>query len=305
MKRILVTGGAGFIGSQLVWKLSELNNHVLVIDDLSVGKIKLLPSFNKEIQFLKCDITDKTILANVLEKFKPEIVVHLAAIHFIPYCNKYPWRTLKVNVMGTRNLFEWCFNVKPDILFFASSAAVYPISNKANSENFSVSPPDIYGLTKVIGEDIAKLFHRETGIRTIVGRFFNVFGSNETNPHLIPEIINQVRLGKRKISLGNLEPKRDYIHVKDVVAAITTLLNKFQGGFDIFNIGSGKEYSVKQVIQYIQESLGEKIEIVQDKNRMRKSDRLHLLADISKIQAKTNWKPQWTLQEGIKELIRK
>ena len=275
-----------------------------MVDDLSFGKKEFLPLSNEKLEFQKCDITDKAALANVLEKFKPEISVHLAAIHFIPYCNEHPMRTSEVNIMGTRNLLECCRKVKPDILFFASSAAVYPIRDGANKEDSSLGPTDIYGLTKVIGEDLTKLFHKETGIKTLIGRLFNVYGPNETNPHVIPEIVNQLKSGKRKISLGNLEPKRDYIHVEDAVTAIITLINEFEGKFDVFNIGSGKEYSVKQVVQYAQEALDEKIEIVQDKDRMRKSDRLHLLADISKIQAEVGWKPQWTLKKSLKELIK-
>ena len=275
-----------------------------MVDDLSFGKKEFLPLSNEKLEFQKCDITDKAALANVLEKFKPEISVHLAAIHFIPYCNEHPMRTSEVNIMGTRNLLECCRKVKPDILFFASSAAVYPIRDGANKEDSSLGPTDIYGLTKVIGEDLTKLFHKETGIKTLIGRLFNVYGPNETNPHVIPEIVNQLKSGKRKISLGNLEPKRDYIHVEDAVTAIITLINEFEGKFDVFNIGSGKEYSVKQVVQYAQEALDEKIEIVQDKDRMRKSDRLHLLADISKIQAEVGWEPQWALKKGLKELIK-
>lgn len=226
MQRILVTGGAGFIGSHLVPRLLEAGHHVLTIDNLSFGKMTYLPLTSDTFEFVKSDITDKVILAKILKKFEPQIVIHLAAIHYIPYCNAHPVKTTEINIMGTRILFEFCRKIELDLLFFASTAAVYPIRDVANSENSQLGPIDIYGYTKVIGEDLAKLFYLETNIKTIIGRLFNVYGPNETNPHLIPEIIDQLKSGKREVHLGNLEPKRDYIHVEDVVTSIITLINR-------------------------------------------------------------------------------
>lgn len=303
MKRILMTGGAGFIGSHLTKKLLELNYYVLVIDNLSTGKKDYLPLFSGNLEFVKADITDKVLLANILEKFNPEIVIHLAAIHFIPYCNEHPVKVSEVNIMGTRNLLKCCRKVKPDIFLFASSAAVYPIRDGANSEDSPVGPINIYSLTKVVGEDITKLFHLETGIRTIVVRLFNVYGPTETNPHVIPEIVTQLRSGGREIELGNLSPKRDYIHVLDVVSAIIALLEQFNNGFDIFNIGCEREYSVSEIIEECTQIIGEEIKIRQTKDRIRRSERAHLLANISKIKEATNWSPNIDLREGLRELL--
>ena len=303
MKRILLTGGAGFIGSHLVKKFLGLSYRVLVIDDLSFGKRDLLPLFDAKLEFVKGDITDKVLLANILEKFRPEIIVHLAAVHFIPYCINHPARTSEVNIMGTRNLLEYCRKVRPEVLFFASSAAVYPISAEANDENTPVGPTDIYGLTKVVGEDLARLLCRETGVRTIVARLFNVYGANETNPHVIPEIVDQVKSGSREIELGNLSPKRDYVHVQDVVDAIMALLEKSERRFDIFNVGSGRDYSVSEIIEQCKQVIGEELGIRQSKNRIRKSERMHLLADITKIQEATGWSPKIGLRDGLQELL--
>lgn len=303
MRRILVTGGAGFIGSHLVKQLLESNYHVLVIDDLSVGKIDLLPSFSEKFDFVKADINDKLVLANTMEKFKPEVVIHLAAIHFIPYCNEHPMRASEVNIMGTRNLLECCRKVRPDILFFTSSSAVYPIRDGANAENSPIGPTDIYGITKVIGEDLVSLFHWETGTKTIVGRFFNVYGPNETNPHVIPEVIDQLSSGRREIELGNLSPKRDYIHVLDIVSAIIALLEQFNGKFDIFNIGCGREYSVGEIVEECAQIIGQEIKIRQTKARIRTSERMHLLASIRKIQEVTNWSPKKEIREGLRGLL--
>jgi len=303
MKRILVTGGAGFIGSHLVNRFLELNYRVLIIDNLFTGKKDCLSLFSKNLEFVKGNITDKVLLANILEKFRPEIIVHFAAIHFVPYCIDHPARTSEVNIVGTRNLLEYCRKVRPEVLFFASSAAVYPISDKASGENSPVDPVDIYGLTKVVGEDLARLFYRETGVKTIVARLFNVYGPDETNPHVIPEIVGQLKSGSREIELGNLSPKRDYVHVQDVVDAIMALLEKSEEGFDIFNIGSGREYSVSEIIEQCKRIIGEELGIRQSKNRTRKSERMHLLADITKIQEATGWSPKMGLRDGLHGLL--
>src|SRR5690606_32991928 len=126
----------------------------------------------------------------------------------------------------------------------ASTAAVYPIADGAMAEGHQTGPLDIYGITKLAAERIAGEFCLRTGITTIVGRFFNAFGPNETNPHLIPEVQRQIREGKRTLRLGNLEPKRDFIHTTDMALAMDALLHAGLKGYEVFNIGRGIEYSV-------------------------------------------------------------
>jgi len=300
----LVTGGAGFIGSQLVRKLIEKGENVVVIDNLSFGNKKFLPKNYEKANFYLTDIRNKDKLRNIMKFIKPKIVIHLAAIHFIPYCNEHPLETIEVNVIGTRNLLHCCELIKPDTVFFASSAAVYAPRNIINSEDSEIGPIDIYGITKLLGEELTELFHRRTGIRTIIGRFFNVYGPNETNPHLIPEIVQQLKNGKRVIELGNLEPKRDFIYSSDVVEAIIMLLEKLESDFGVFNIGSGKEYSVREVVKLFEDVLGEKILIKQRYDRIRKQERLHLLADITKINRMIGWSPRITFINGLKILFK-
>jgi len=303
MKRVLVTGGAGFIGSHVVKGFLARGKEVGVIDNLCSGKKELLPLENPNLIFSETDIRDKNALMFFLKTFNPEAIIHLAALPYIPYCNKHPVETMQVNIMGTRNLLQCCDVVNPSFFFFASSAAVYPVRDDANSEDSELSPIEIYGLTKVSGEDMIELFYRRTKITTVIGRFFNVYGPNDTIPYLIPTIVKQLKSGKRNIELGNLTPKRDFIHASDIVNAIYTLMEKFEEGFGVFNIGTGEEYSVKEVIEFFQEFLGETITIKQKSNRIRKIERMHLLADISKIQKKVGWIPGVNIRQGLKELI--
>lgn len=286
--KVVVTGGAGFIGSHLIRYLLNEGAEVLAIDNLFVGKKEFI---SDGCLFKKLDIRFKEA-KEVIWDFEPDVIVHLAAIHYIPYCNENPGETFDVNVMGTRNLLEAC---EAEFLF-ASSAAVYPPLNGALREDLH-GPIGIYGKTKLIGEDLVKLHNK----KAIIARLFNVYGPNDTNPHLIPEIVNQIKEGKRKIELGNLTPRRDYIHVDDVCAAILALLKHDKEG--VYNIGTGVEYSVNEVVEVVNEILGEEILIVQDKRRIRKVEREHLLADITKIQNEIGWKPEKRLKDGLKKLI--
>src|SRR5690606_24264733 len=145
---------------------------------------------------------------------------------------------------------------------------------------------------------------RRTGTPVVVGRFFNAFGPNETNPHLIPEIQRQVLAGQRTLQLGNLDPKRDFIHTADMARAVLALLDAGLPGFEVFNIGRGIEYSVRDVVQAFERQLGEPLHIEVDPARVRKVERMHLLADVSKLKAATGWAPEWGIDEGVATLLR-
>lgn len=134
-------------------------------------------------------------------------------------------------------------------MFFASTAALYLICDDPIPETQQTNALDIYGLSKLAGEHLMNEFHLPTSILTIILRFLNAFGPNETNLHLIPEIQRQVNWGLRTIELGNLEPKRNFIHRYDMARSIIMLLNKFDSGIDVFNLGSGQEYSVIDVVK--------------------------------------------------------
>ena len=128
-------------------------------------------------------------MMELITTIDPHWVVHLAAIHFIPYCNQHPFESADINIRGTINVLEACKAAASlEKVLFASTAAVYPISDTPHVETDAIGPMDIYGLSKVAGERLMNEFHLASGTTTIVCRFFNAFGPNETNPHLIPEI---------------------------------------------------------------------------------------------------------------------
>ena len=301
-KKVIITGGAGFIGSAVSAALQTCGHDIYVIDNLSFGRRELLAIPDRH--FFEIDILDRLELSRVVSQISPDWIVHLAAIHFIPYCNQHPVEAARVNIQGTMNVLDAAKNV-PNLekVFFASTAAVYPIYDGAISETHPPAPTDIYGLSKLTGERLMNEFHLLTSVPTIVCRFFNAFGPNETNAHVIPEIQRQINTGCRTIQLGNLDPKRDFIHTYDMASAIVKLLASFDRGMEIFNLGRGIEYSVTEVVTAFEQALAEKIVIEVDPARVRKVERLHLLADITKLKKFIDWEPKISLKQGISTLI--
>lgn len=303
MKKILVTGGAGFIGSAVVPELQAHGHDVFVLDNLSFGNRDFIEV--SDDHFFEVDLRDRKGVEETIQKIQPQWVIHLAAIHFIPYCNQHPYEAFDINVKGSMNVLD-VLRETPSVekILFASTAAVYPIHELATPETLEAAPLDVYGLSKLTCERLCREFHLLSNIPTIICRFFNAFGPNETNPHLIPEIQQQLLSGKRTIQLGNLEPKRDFIHTSDMARAVQMLLEKFEDGIDTFNLGQGMEYSVREVVQSFERELGEAITITQNPDRMRPSDRMHLLADVSKLKQTTGWEPLIGLDEGIATLLK-
>ena len=300
MSKILITGGAGFIGSAVIKHLQSFNEEIYVIDNLSFGNKSFINIPGSK--FHQVDIRDREKVHEVMNAVRPDILIHLAAVHFIPYCNEHPYESADINIRGTIHVLDAATQSGVKKVLFASTAAVYPIYDEAVSELHPTGPLDIYGLSKLTGEYLCREFYLRTQIPVIICRFFNAFGPNETNPHLIPEIQKQLLEGNRTINLGNLSPKRDFIHTSDMATAVKTLLDHFQNGIDIFNLGRGIEYSVTEIVDAFSRALHESIEIVVDPARVRKVERMHLLADVNKLKS-LGWQPMTGIDEGIKTLV--
>jgi UDP-glucose 4-epimerase len=298
---VLVTGGAGFLGSHLVSRLLNHGMSVDIIDDFSTGSRDYMPS---SINVHKLDITDNSVI-DIVKKISPTDIIHLAAIHYVPYCNNNPEETFNTNVMGTRNILEACGDIdRLERLIYASSAAVYPPSTTPHSENDDIAPIDIYGRTKLIGEDLVKKYSYEENITTSSLRLFNIYGSNETNPHVIPAILDQISREDPTIELGNTTPRRDFIHVDDVVDAFVKLITTGNNSYGTYNVGTGKEHSVEELVSTLEEILDIDVQIMTDDERVRESDRPHLQADCTRISEELGWTASRDLRSGIERTMR-
>lgn len=301
--KVLVIGGLGFVGSAIChhWKKSN-DVSLIVMDNQSKGSIENIKDI--DCQHISIDITDQNAVHQAVTNLRPEILIHLAAVHFIPECNKDPVQCLATNVVGTENILQACAqtdSIKRVII--TSSQAVYPIKDIPNKEDDAPYPYDVYGESKYANEFQAGRFQRQTGIDTIAVRLSNVYGPRETSPHVIPEIMTQLRKGQLDIKLGNISPKRDFIYTSDVARAFATLaLSSIPPGFHVVNLGSGIEYSIQEILAMLSVILVKKINYQKDISRYRKTERMHLVADINRIHSLVGWAPQVSIEEGLLEL---
>jgi len=297
---VLVTGGAGFIGSHLSERLSERADELVVVDDLFAGESEYVPD---DAAFYEQDIRS-TEFAETVREVAPDAIVHLAAIHHIPYCNDHPEEAFEVNTMGTRTLLEAARGVENlQKVVFTSTAAVYEPGEGPHRETDEPGPIDIYGRTKLVSEDLLEKFSAETDVPAASARLFNVYGTNETNAHLIPAILDQLRDGARDVQLGNLSPGRDFVHVTDVADALVALLDEFDDSYRAYNVGTGTEHTVREVVEHTERALGEPIDLSQDQERVRESDRPHLRPSVERIEREVGWSADIEFTDGLRELL--
>ncbi len=296
---VVVTGGAGVIGKALVQELVAVGHRVLVIDNLSLPGAAEMPRLPRGAELVEADIRDAGLVRDILERERPATVYHLAAIHFIPACEADPARCISTNTAGTAAVLEACSVVSPQpACVLASTGAVYAPSLLALKEGDQLAPVDVYGLSKLWMEQIAALFASRYGIRVAVARLFNTYGPGETNPHFIPALIEQVA-GGGVVRAGNIETRRDYVHVRDVVRALQALA----GRRETLNVGSGHALSGYEVIAAIGTAVGRELEVETDPSRLRKVDRPLLLSDPSRAAEVVGWRAEISFQEGIVDLV--
>jgi UDP-glucose 4-epimerase len=299
-RRILVTGGAGFIGSHLVERLVAAGERVSVIDDFSRGRREWL---HAEAELHEVDVRDGDAVVRAIAQAAPDVVVHLAAMHFIPAVDGAPELAWDVNVNATRILLDALVDRPPELLLFASTAAVYPDRRGPIAETCPPEPFDLYGETKLEGERLVREFESRTGKRCVVARIFNVIGKRETNPHVVPDLVGQLRDGSLPVRLGNLEPRRDYTDVVDVAEALERLLSLPDDGAGTFNVGSGRSVSVAELVSVCEQVLGRTVEVEVEPQRRRARDRAELIADPRLLREATGWKPRRSLEETMTELL--
>jgi len=189
----LVTGGAGFLGSHVVEQLLAHAVPVVVVDDLSTGsRDYLLPHQGRPgFTLSEMDIRDTHRLSVLVKQYDAIAVVHLAALHFIPAAVADPTRTVSLNVLGTQSVLTACRSAGVERFWFASTGDVYAPSATAHREEDLLTPFNIYGLSKLMGEQLVALEARQQpATRFLIGRLFNLYGVRETNPHILPEILN-------------------------------------------------------------------------------------------------------------------
>jgi UDP-glucose 4-epimerase len=303
--RILITGGNGYVGRQVTRLLCDAHQ-VCVVDNIRYGQIRFSDSELGRIRLEKVDITDKRAITDLVADFRPDVIIHLAAIHYIPECERDPSQTLLTNVVGTVNLL---LAAPPETRFvYASSGAVYKPDTLPHCESTALlAPSDIYGLSKLHGEHYVRHLAQQRSLAAVVVRLFNVVGPGETNPHLLPEIVAQLKAGRTTIRLGNRWPKRDYIHVEDAArgfATIGTSETTVPGATVTVNLGTSHPYSVDEILHKLSDISQIRFELEQDSERVRAVDRPFLAADTTQIRSRFGWEPAFTIDDALKDLWR-
>ncbi len=303
---VLVTGGCGFIGTKLCERLVELGYRVTILDNMSRGSAAgLAPATSESVAVIQGDICDSALVSSVFARHRFSAVVHLAAMHFIPDCDRDPVACIRTNVLGTEILLQACSSASPSPDFvLASSAAVYRPSGDPHSELSELGPTDIYGLSKLWCEHLLDLAHRERGLTSTAARLFNVYGEGETNPHLIPALLGQARERPERILVGNMDTRRDYIYVGDVADALVAMLEKrVPASNRTFNVGTGSDLSGRQIVAAVAAALGRELTLVQDPTRIRPVDRPRLLADASAAGTSLGWRAAVPFVTGLERTL--
>ncbi|MET1160003.1 MAG: SDR family NAD(P)-dependent oxidoreductase [Thermoprotei archaeon] len=298
---VLVTGGAGFIGSWTCELLVEKGYDVVIVDDFSSGSIENIEHIRSRARVVRADIRDYDRVEEIVRKYRPDAVIHLAARVSVEEVGSDPRTGYDVNVTGTLNLLEVSRKYDVDRFIYASSAAVYgePVELPVK-ENHPLKPVSIYGATKLAGEVLVHAYHGNYGLSTIALRYFNVYGPRmRSGPYagVVYKFLEAVLLGKPLVIYGDGEQTRDFIYVSDVARANLYALEKSVTG--AYNIGTGKAVSINDLAKTVISLIGNRnVPIIYEKPR--RGDIRHSCADITRAVRDLGWKPEVDLLTGLK-----
>jgi UDP-glucose 4-epimerase len=303
MKKAIVTGGAGFIGSHLAEELSKRDYHLIILDNISTGKrANIAPLLDKKnVEFIQGSVTDLPFLQKLFKS--TDFIFHLAAIASVPRSIDEPQLCHEVNVTGTLNVLIAARDNKVKKMVIASSCAIYgDAPGLPKKEDMPINPLSPYAVTKLAAENYCQIFQKVYGLSSVSLRFFNIFGPRQ-NPDseyaaAIPKFIKIKSQGKKIHIYGNGKATRDYIYVKDAVNAFILAAGSDASG--VYNIGSGRSTTVNELAELINKLTGNNSPPVYGPPRP--GDIVHSLADISKAMT-FGFNPRYTLEEGLKETV--
>ncbi|MBO8159922.1 NAD-dependent epimerase/dehydratase family protein [Thermosyntropha sp.] len=299
-KTVIVTGGAGVIGSHLVEYLVQRDYEVIVIDNLSAGRLENLPDYGK-VFFYRRDVRDES-LQNIYYRYKPFLLFHLAAHYANELSIKEPVYDLKVNTVGTLNQLNLAVKAGVKRFVYASTSCVYLPSVNPLEEESPLKPHTPYGISKLAGEYYTFFYAENYGLPVTVLRYFNVYGPKEANLQyrgVIPKIMAAALQDKPFTLTGSGDEARDFTFIKDAVKGTVLAAFSEKGVNQVFNIGTGRASSILEVINMLSELSGEKISIRYDERR--KWDKtVYRLADIKKAHLLLGYEPEYELREGLK-----
>ncbi|MDH4319752.1 MAG: NAD-dependent epimerase/dehydratase family protein [Desulfobulbaceae bacterium] len=304
MQPILITGGAGFIGSNLVDNLLAQGCHVRVLDNFSTGKRDNLPQTNPALEILEGDITDSGIVQEAVQGVSA--VVHLAAVASVQASVETPGATHQANFIGTLNLLEACRRNSIKRFIFSSSAAVYGDTKTIPTpENTPPNPLTPYAADKLASEHYINFYHRQYGLDAGIFRFFNVYGPRQapSSPYsgVISIFTNRLLTGQKIEIFGNGEQTRDFVFVTDLVNLLYKALKMDNMTCLPINIGTGVSTSLNGLLQTLESITGLTIQVIYRKQRS--GDIRTSLADVTLLQKQFGITSMITIQQGLERLL--
>jgi UDP-glucose 4-epimerase len=305
--KVLVTGGAGFIGSHIVDRLLAEGIEVIVLDNLLTGHLENVKQHigKENFRFVHGDIRDSCLIREVVRDV--DAVIHQAALVSVPESIKDPIATNDVNVNGTLNLLRASLDSNVKRFVYASSCAVYGDARSLPVKEVSLSrPTSPYGVSKLAAENYVRVFYEAFGLETVCLRYFNVYGSRQTYSDysgVITQFINRLTNNLQLAIFGDGEQTRDFVHVQDVVEANILALKNREGAEEPLNIGTGVATTINQLASVLLE-ITNKTHLKLMHSKPRKGDIKHSVADISKAGKTLYYSPKVALKEGLKELMK-
>lgn len=305
--RVLVTGGAGFIGSHLVDRLIKEDHEVVVLDNFFSGKIENIKHHldSGELSLIKGDVRDSDDVEKAMREV--DAVFHLAAIVSVPLSIKKPSLVNEVNVEGTLNLLETSSKADVEKFVYSSSCAVYGEAQHIPiDEEHQTNPISLYAASKLAAEYYCKAFYENHGLNTLCLRYFNVYGPRQVRGSyggVITQFIDRLKQKKQPIIYGDGEQTRDFVHVEDIVEASMLALNCPHDVDKVINVGSGRSTTINKLARTLMELTG-KSELKPFHAAPRKGDIRSSCADITRAKRMLGYEPNVTLKTGLRNLMR-
>ncbi len=280
MKKVVVTGSYGFVGKHLVVSLKNIGYQIIEID-YTQGN----------------DLTNTKCL-NFVSDF--DCIIHLASRSFVPQSFENPFDFYRDNYLMTLNVLEAARKARAQVIFFSSYLYGIPEYLPVD-ENHRLAPHNPYAQTKLISEKLCEGYNRDFSLDIVVFRPFNIYGNGQNDSFLIPSIINQVKLGT--IKLKDPRPKRDFIHVLDVVSAVKKVIELQPKGYLVFNLGSGKSYAIDEVTKLVSNAIDKEL-LIEFTNEYRQGEVLDTVANINNAKRILLWEPTMNLEIGLFQMLK-
>ena len=297
--KFVITGGAGFIGSHIAKHLVKKNHDVVIVDNLSRGKLENLSKIKDQIEFKKMDILDFDSLKDIISN--SDGIFHQAALTSVPESFLLKEKYHNVNVKGTENIFKLAKEFEKKVVYASSSSIYGNTTTIPIQENFDRKPINPYGVTKLDDEILAEKYHN-LGVSIIGLRYFNVYGVGQTNDYagVITKFIYQINQNKFPIIFGDGSQTRDFVSVEDVAKA-NLLSMESSSNFSFLNIGTGVSTSIKKLAEMMIELSGKQLEINFDD--LPEGDVKDSLANPNMAKKLINWNYETSLKNGLKKFF--